>query len=221
VQGPLDHICALMHREQRLTFPILSEIITSPLLLPDGRLIQERGYDEQTGILFPPSLDVFPPIPERPTEIKDARALLLELLDEFVFAQDEGASLAVAVSGFRRIVVEDSHETCIKCTGLDHAESAIIADARDTHERSIRRIAVDNRTHNPARELLAEQSPVKLAAESGSVIRSRRKSKAEPKGEFLLFSCAVWASLTWPSSTTRATLGAKEKPVTKSLSLGT
>jgi hypothetical protein len=65
----------------------------APCLRTDGTLLQEPGYDPDTGLFFLPQPGVtFPEIPEHPT-IEDARAAaqtLLNLVVDFPFARPEG-----------------------------------------------------------------------------------------------------------------------------------
>jgi hypothetical protein len=74
------------------------ELVTeTPLLRPDGTILQERGYDTATGILFQPSA-AFGPIPEKPTREDALRALgvLLEVVQDFPFAASMHRSAWVA-----------------------------------------------------------------------------------------------------------------------------
>ena len=99
VKAPRDHVRALLQRGARLNFPVLSGIITSPLMFADGRLLERRGYDEQSGLLFPKTSEEFPLVPLHPTEqeLEASLELLTGLLSEFVFA--DPASKSVALSG--------------------------------------------------------------------------------------------------------------------------
>lgn len=58
----------------------LAGVSTSPVLRPDGSLVQTPGYDEATGIYYSPSLDVGT-IPERPTEAEVTTAREFVLTD--------------------------------------------------------------------------------------------------------------------------------------------
>ncbi|MBV8268667.1 MAG: hypothetical protein JO252_20245, partial [Planctomycetaceae bacterium] len=72
---------------------VLERVIEAPCLRTDGTLLQEPGYDPDTGLFFLPQPGVtFPEIPEHPT-IEDARAAaqtLLNLVVDFPFARPEG-----------------------------------------------------------------------------------------------------------------------------------
>jgi hypothetical protein len=97
---PLPIIKTLRARKSRLRFPLLMGIISAPLILTNGRIIDAPGYDARTGLYFNPLDTVFPPIPASPTEedAREALNLLGDLLEEFPFIN--GASKAVAMSGF-------------------------------------------------------------------------------------------------------------------------
>jgi hypothetical protein len=72
---PMWLVKAWQGRGTRLRLPILSGVISTPLLLRTGRVIERPGYDPQTGFFFDPSGTVFPPIPKKPTR-EDAVAAL-------------------------------------------------------------------------------------------------------------------------------------------------
>jgi putative DNA primase/helicase len=80
-----------------LPFPPLDGVITCPSLRPDGSLLNEEGYDAQTGLYLAGTIEL-PPIPQRPSraEAKAALRLLTELLTGFPFV--DAASRSVALS---------------------------------------------------------------------------------------------------------------------------
>ena len=93
-------IKAWQGRATRLRLPLLSGVISAPLILKTGRIIQNPGYDAATGFYFDPAETIFPPIPETPTR-EDAFAaldLLQDLISEFPF--EDKPSEFVALSGF-------------------------------------------------------------------------------------------------------------------------
>jgi putative DNA primase/helicase len=93
-----------------LRLPLLSGVISTPLILPTGRIIDKPGYDEATGFYFNPLGADFPPIPKEPTR-DDARAaldILKGLVEEFPFVDE--ASRAVALSGILTSVVRRALE---------------------------------------------------------------------------------------------------------------
>ena len=77
----------------------LAGVVECPSLRPDGSVIDQPGWDEDTGLLFEPDQE-FPPVPERPTQ-EDARAAaekLLALVSDFPFTG--AAQRAAWVSAF-------------------------------------------------------------------------------------------------------------------------
>lgn len=74
------------------------EVITqTPLLLPDGSVLQEPGYDRATGFYFLPKVQ-FPEVPDHPTssEVTAALDLLREAVCDFPFAQERHLSAFLA-----------------------------------------------------------------------------------------------------------------------------
>jgi hypothetical protein len=99
IDPPASAVLAWQARASRLRLPLLSAVISTPLILPTGRIIEKPGYDEGTGFFFNPLGAAFPPIPNKPTR-EDARValnLLVGLIKEFPFIDE--ASKAVALSG--------------------------------------------------------------------------------------------------------------------------
>lgn len=67
--------------------PILSGIVSTPTLRPDGSLIDRPGYDTDTGLLFDPQGVEFPSVPMDPDkdEALEAREAITEIVREFPF----------------------------------------------------------------------------------------------------------------------------------------
>jgi len=85
---PPEVIMKPLHGAHHHILSDVKGIITSPTMRPDGSLLTEQGYDEQTELWYKSSDNVeLPPIPERPTrnDADKALALLNGLLDEFPF----------------------------------------------------------------------------------------------------------------------------------------
>jgi len=75
----------------------LSGVVESPVLRPDGSLLDRRGYDDATGLLLVPNAR-FPATPARPTQ-EDAATAAAELLDvvvDFPFKSDAHRAAWVA-----------------------------------------------------------------------------------------------------------------------------
>jgi hypothetical protein len=85
-------------RQGQWKLPVLSGIVCTPFLRPDGSLCTTPGYDPDTGLLFKPDGQAFPPIADAPTQNDAEIALerLNELIAEFPFVS--AADHAVALS---------------------------------------------------------------------------------------------------------------------------
>jgi hypothetical protein len=87
----------------------LEGIIEAPTMRPDGSLPVDRGYDDQTGLLYLPSGD-FPGIPENPDRLEamSAAADLLAVVNDFPFASEghRHAYLAALITPLVRFAIE-------------------------------------------------------------------------------------------------------------------
>jgi hypothetical protein len=96
-------------------FDTIKGIINSPTMRPDGSLLTVPGYDKATQLWYKSSGDIeLPDIPERPTK-EDALAaleLLTKLLAGFLFKDDAGISLAVAIAGLMTPVLRGRLRVC-------------------------------------------------------------------------------------------------------------
>ncbi len=72
------------------TIPYLSGIISAPTLRNDGSILEKRGYDKDSGLVFYDSGIQFPSIPHNPTKEEALAALkiLQEPIEEYAFAGD-------------------------------------------------------------------------------------------------------------------------------------
>lgn len=81
----------LLSREGRWRFPVISGVVTTPTLRPDGSLLLAPGYDAATRLyhIADPSLKM-PPIADKPTkdEAFQSLTLLRQLLVEFEFVNE-------------------------------------------------------------------------------------------------------------------------------------
>ena len=93
---PLYATTLLSDGEWRL--PVLSGIIGAPTLRANGSILQEPGYDPETGLFFDPGTAIFPPIPPSPTREESIQALgvLTCLLSQFPFEENEDFSVAIS-----------------------------------------------------------------------------------------------------------------------------
>ena len=95
VDPPADVAKVILSRAGIWTFPAVVGITSTPTMRPDGTILVNAGYDEETGLILfePPAM---PPIPDWPT--KDgalaALALIDSLLEGFPFADEASKSVA-------------------------------------------------------------------------------------------------------------------------------
>jgi hypothetical protein len=87
---PLDAVRALLAREEwpQEIVPIVG-ITETPVLRPDGSILDTRGYDTATRLVYLPSPTcIVPPIPFAPSAVEreEARALLDDIIADFPFA---------------------------------------------------------------------------------------------------------------------------------------
>jgi hypothetical protein len=89
---------AYLARVNQWNVPYLVGISTTPVLLPDGRIIAEDGYDLATGILLNKRGVAFPSVPINPTKDQAVAALRLhqEVFKDFPFVDEVGRAVAVA-----------------------------------------------------------------------------------------------------------------------------
>ncbi|MGH9436802.1 MAG: PriCT-2 domain-containing protein [Terriglobia bacterium] len=99
IDPPDSVVSQIMGMVNEWPFEPIFGVISTPTLRRDGSILDQPGYDKETGLVLfdPPSM---PPIPEKPTknDALDALDLLDELLIEFPFAGDKEASWSVALS---------------------------------------------------------------------------------------------------------------------------
>jgi hypothetical protein len=75
--GPV--LAAVLARRSWPGLPVLRRIISTPILRPDGTLLQTPGYDESTGFLLANKVHL-DPVPEHPTteQVRESREFLLD-----------------------------------------------------------------------------------------------------------------------------------------------
>jgi hypothetical protein len=86
----------------------LTGIIQAPTLRPDGTILDQPGYDPETGLLFDPAGVTFPDIPDAPSRQDALGALekLKALIRHFPFVSN--ADESVALSGFLTVMIRRS-----------------------------------------------------------------------------------------------------------------
>lgn len=95
---PSDHVVsAVIARGMWPSVRALVGLLEAPSLRPDGSIIDKPGFDHATGFVLVSS-DVFPAIPEAPTQEDAARALgeLEEVFCDFPYARPEHRSAVLA-----------------------------------------------------------------------------------------------------------------------------
>lgn len=100
---------AVINRRQWPGVRELRGIVEVPTLRPSGTVIEQPGYDAETGFYYRPRL-AFPPIPKEPTQDDAARCAddILELVREYRFASDgyRAPWLASALTPFARPAID-------------------------------------------------------------------------------------------------------------------
>lgn len=85
----------------------LTAVSETPIMRPDGTLVQKPGYDPVTGYVYRPSCD-YPEIPERPSR-EDAAAALRDLIDVFVdFPYVDDAARMVPIAAILTVLVRSA-----------------------------------------------------------------------------------------------------------------
>jgi hypothetical protein len=98
VSPPLDVVRDTLSLRGWQLPPLLS-IIEVPVICSDGTIIDKIGYDAKTCLYYHPSPELrVPPVPDTPTEsdVKAAKALLLEVICNFPFDSEASGANAVA-----------------------------------------------------------------------------------------------------------------------------
>lgn len=113
---PKDLVRAIMAAETKWIFDPLEGIIEAPTMQLDGSILDKPGYDRATGLYYDPrNMPTVPPFAKKPTSADALAALatLDDVLDEFAFADDEGATegesksaaiAAIFAAGIRRVL---------------------------------------------------------------------------------------------------------------------
>lgn len=109
--APKDIAKTLKDRGTRLKLPVLMGIVNAPTIRPDGSLLEQPGYDPDTGLLNDPRGTIFPKIAEQPSfeDGKAALNLLEDLFSTIPFVAD--SDLAVAVSAILTACSRNAYPT--------------------------------------------------------------------------------------------------------------
>ncbi len=98
VSPPLDVVRDILSLREWQLSPLLT-IIEVPVICSDGTIIDKIGYDTKTCLYYHPSPELrVPPVPDTPAEsdVKAAKALLLEVICNFPFDSKASGANAVA-----------------------------------------------------------------------------------------------------------------------------
>jgi len=79
--------------------PVLSGILTSPSIRPDGTILNRPGYDPETGFYLDPLGERFPDVPDSPTrgDAKRAYSILAQVFEDFTL-EDRDKDLPVLIA---------------------------------------------------------------------------------------------------------------------------
>lgn len=77
-----SEVCSAIVARKDHNLPHLESIVTTPVLRPDGSLLQTPGYDPDTGLYYSPRHRHLPRVPEKPERetVEEARRFILDLL---------------------------------------------------------------------------------------------------------------------------------------------
>jgi len=97
INPPMEIATTILARTGDWTFSLITGVISTPTMRPDGSLLIEQGFDAATGLLLvePPPM---PSIPDKPTrqDAMDALKLLEGLLTGFPFVDDVARACALS-----------------------------------------------------------------------------------------------------------------------------
>jgi hypothetical protein len=96
---PRNVAIAYLERIGLWHLPQITALVSCPLLLAGGRILDKPGFDDATGILFDPQGVSFPPVPEFPTETGAHQALdtLLYPFRDFPFVDEPSKSVLLSL----------------------------------------------------------------------------------------------------------------------------
>lgn len=98
IDPPTDAATAYLARVGNWKLRFLKGVIQAPTLRADGSVLQDKGYDPDTGLLYDPGRTEFAKVPERPTpeEARAALEVLKRPFREVRFDSDPHRSVALA-----------------------------------------------------------------------------------------------------------------------------
>lgn len=106
VRPPMDAVHAVLARKVWPNLRPLELVTETPILVSGGRIIQRRGYDRTTGVLYLPD-QPYPAVPPHPSteDVRSASHRLLNVVADFPFRDDValGAWLAGLLTPMARL----------------------------------------------------------------------------------------------------------------------
>jgi hypothetical protein len=118
VAPPKDVAEAVMGVGEWPGIPPLTSIIETPLMRPDGTIVNMPGYDAATGTFYAPQCE-YGAVPERPTQ-EDARAALQQLLTPFSdFPVTTEAARMVPVADILTLIARQAIDGAVPGTYYD------------------------------------------------------------------------------------------------------
>ena len=107
VDPPKDLVKTMVGRGHSLKLPLLIGVVNCPQMAADGRIIDQPGYDAETGIFFDPRGARFPAIVANPmqadAEIATERLLRLYHTFDFQSEKDRAVALSLVLTRLARI----------------------------------------------------------------------------------------------------------------------
>ena len=113
INCPADVAGAYLERVGYWRLPVITGIVDAPTLRPNGSVIEVPGYDETTGLLYKPSIEYKPLLPN-PTKENASAALkyLCKLIAGFPFIGDDGEVATGKPSASRSVWLSLMLTTC-------------------------------------------------------------------------------------------------------------
>jgi len=100
--------------------PYLKAVVSHPIQLEDGRILDQEGYDRESGLFLDFRGIHFPPIPRAPTkqDAERSRDVLVGLVSSFPYVEecDQSALLAMLITGVIRPTLRCAPMTTITAT---------------------------------------------------------------------------------------------------------
>lgn len=100
INPPFEHAAAYIARVGEWRVPVLNGIIATPTLRADGSILQEPGFDFESGLLYDPRGVEYAPVPEAPSRDQAVEALdvLMRPFREFPFADGVAKSVLITAA---------------------------------------------------------------------------------------------------------------------------